>query len=115
MNSDGSNVSQLTSGLWTGQGIWSPDGSKILYSYDRYIAVMNANGSNKTILLTLTCCPGSSVGSWSPDGNKIVFSNSSIDGNWEIYVMNNDGTNVTRLTNNLSFDDEPAWSPVAIR
>jgi Tol biopolymer transport system component len=33
------------------------------------------------------------------------------DGNWEIYVMNADGTGQTRLTNNSVFDQEPAWSP----
>jgi serine/threonine protein kinase len=34
------------------------------------------------------------------------------DGNWEIYVMNADGSNQTRLTNNPAADDRfPSWSP----
>ncbi len=33
---------------------------------------------------------------WSPDGTKIAF-DSRRDGNFEIYVMNADGTNPTRL------------------
>ena len=37
--------------------------------------------------------------SFSPDGSKIAFS-SDRDGNYEIYVMNADGSNQTRLTNN---------------
>jgi Tol biopolymer transport system component len=33
------------------------------------------------------------------------------DGNAEIYVMNANGTGVTRLTNNGATDGQPAWSP----
>jgi TolB protein len=33
------------------------------------------------------------------------------DGNQEIYVMNGDGSNVTRLTNHWARDDSPVWSP----
>ncbi|MFC1574262.1 DUF5050 domain-containing protein, partial [Candidatus Latescibacterota bacterium] len=36
---------------------------------------------------------------------------STRDGNYEIYVMNSDGTNLTRLTNNPSDDLAPSWSP----
>lgn len=31
--------------------------------------------------------------------------------NDELYVMNADGSNQTRLTDNLSFDTAPSWSP----
>ena len=34
---------------------------------------------------------------WSPDGKRIAFA-SDRDGNWEIYTMNTDGSNQTRLT-----------------
>ena len=33
------------------------------------------------------------------------------DGNWEIYVMNADGSGLTRLTNNDALDLDPDWSP----
>jgi Tol biopolymer transport system component len=41
---------------------------------------------------------------------KIVFT-STRDGNAEIYSVNVDGTELTRLTNNVAYDGEPAWSP----
>ena len=42
--------------------------------------------------------------------NKIAFT-SLRDGNAEIYVMNADGSNQTRLTNNPANDSWPNWSP----
>jgi len=41
---------------------------------------------------------------------RIVFT-SERDGNGEIYVMNADGSGLTRLTNNPARDIEPSWSP----
>jgi tetratricopeptide (TPR) repeat protein/pSer/pThr/pTyr-binding forkhead associated (FHA) protein len=43
-------------------------------------------------------------------GTRIAFM-SSRDGNWEIYVMNEDGSGVNRLTNNGAHDGLPTWSP----
>jgi len=36
---------------------------------------------------------------------------SNRDGNSEVYIMNSDGSNQTRLTDNLAFDHFPSWSP----
>jgi Tol biopolymer transport system component len=41
---------------------------------------------------------------------KIAFT-STRDGSYEIYTMNADGSNPTRLTNNQTFDSLPAFSP----
>src|SRR5437016_2109158 len=41
---------------------------------------------------------------------KIAFT-SSHDGNPEIYTMEADGSNQTRLTNNPGYDVSPKWSP----
>ena len=48
--------------------------------------------------------------SWSPDGSHIAFT-SSRDRNWEIYVMDTDGSNQQRLTNDPAYDSAPSWSP----
>ncbi|MGB5850472.1 MAG: hypothetical protein WBH40_18425, partial [Ignavibacteriaceae bacterium] len=45
-----------------------------------------------------------------PDGTRIVFI-STRDGNFEIYVMKADGSNLQRLTNNYYEDIHPDWSP----
>ena len=46
---------------------------------------------------------------WSADGRHLAFS-SSRDGNYEIYVMEKDGSNPRRLTVNSTSDQHPAWS-----
>jgi Tol biopolymer transport system component len=33
------------------------------------------------------------------------------DGNWEVYVMNADGSGQRNLTRNAALDNRPAWSP----
>lgn len=47
---------------------------------------------------------------WPPDGHFIAFT-SQRDGNFEIYVMQVDGTCLTNLTNNPALDCCPTWSP----
>jgi WD40 repeat protein len=47
---------------------------------------------------------------YSPDGTKIAFMN-NYDGDYEICVMNADGTGTKQLTKNSSFDGYPSWSP----
>lgn len=46
---------------------------------------------------------------WSPDGSRMAFV-SGREGNFEIYVMNADGSGQARLTNNSAEDIEPTWS-----
>lgn len=48
---------------------------------------------------------------WSPDGSKIVFQSDRLNNNNEIYVMDDDGSNIVRLTNNSTDDLTPVWSP----
>jgi WD40 repeat protein len=48
--------------------------------------------------------------SYSPDGTKIAFMN-NYDGDYEICVMNADGTGVRQLTKNSALDAYPSWSP----
>src|SRR5207237_1677568 len=55
--------------------------------------------------------PGTDRGAeWSPDGTQLAFA-SFRDGNWEIYVVNANGSGLTRLTNATGTDEHPRWSP----
>ena len=81
------------------------------------IYVMDADGTNQR---RLTNNPASDYSpSWSPDGKRMAFVSRRdghvhpIDG-WrtsEIYVMDADGNNQQRLTDNDFYDTHPSWSP----
>jgi formylglycine-generating enzyme required for sulfatase activity len=47
---------------------------------------------------------------WGDDG-RIAFTFTNADDNYEIYVMNSDGSGSTNLTNHEAFDAGPTWSP----
>ena len=69
---------------------------------------MNIDGSNLTRLTQSDDNDSGPV--WSPDGTKIAFS-SLRDGNFEVYVMNADGSNPINLTNDEEArDTAPSWS-----
>lgn len=48
--------------------------------------------------------------SWSPDGKRVSFT-ARKEGNWDIYVVNVDGSNLTRLTDDAARDLYTSWSP----
>ena len=48
--------------------------------------------------------------SFSPDGKQIAFT-SNRDGNFEVYLMNADGSSLRRVTNHPERDDYPMWHP----
>ena len=116
MNADGSNQTRLTPNIeHARQPSWSPDGSKIAFTYVDSglmgIASINTDGTGFTRLVEEPvggALPGWS--SWSPDGSKIAFMTHR-DNNWEIYSMNTDGGNQTNITNNSALDQQPRWSP----
>ena len=47
---------------------------------------------------------------FAPDGRRIAFV-SGRDGNQEIYILDREGGRPTRLTDEFSLDDRPAWHP----
>jgi Tol biopolymer transport system component len=100
---------------------WSPDGSQIAFAGrlegERYAQIRVAN----TSCFSSGDCPStqltqppkqSQYPSWSPDGSQITFE-SKREGTWAIYVMNADGSNQQRITDNPDRlpDMSPCWSP----
>ena len=128
MNADGSGVTQLTSNtsIDVAPAI-SPDGTKIAFVSNRdgdfEIFVMNINGTSVTQLTSNTDEDGAqgpnlfglsfgiSTPSWSPDGTQIAFTSDSDGPDWDIFIMDADGTNVIQLTSSSESDYDPYWLP----
>lgn len=100
---------------------WSPDGQKIVYtthpttddpvnSSSTEIYVVDADGAGGTTRLTNNTEEERAPG-WSPDGKRIVFCCRRGGPDFEICVMNADGTGQVQLTDNSVPDLTPSWSP----
>jgi Tol biopolymer transport system component len=82
----------------------------IVFARGDGLFIMNANG---TALRQLTTCGCDILPAVSPDGQRVAFTRFS--GKSDTYVMNVDGTGVTRLTENAGNNTGPAWSPDGTR
>jgi len=118
MDADGSGVTQLTR-EFDSNPVFSPDGSHIAFTSfrddDDELYLMNADGTGVTRLTTVE---GSDYHpSFSPDGSRIVFMSyrggdvSAGKFDPDMYVMNADGSGVTRLIGTNTEERRPCFSP----
>jgi Tol biopolymer transport system component len=96
------------------QAAYSGNNGKIALTSDRDgagydIHLINANGSGR-INITNSPAVFDQTPDWSPDGTKIALT-ADRDGNFEVYIMNSNGTVPIRLTNNGAFESSPRYSP----
>lgn len=95
---------------------WSPDGLKI--AFRRYVLldwvtahqsiwVMDSDGANQT-RLTQWAAGIDFVPTWSPDGHQIAFAH-DVNQNFDIYVMNADGSDPRNITNQPGINYRPSW------
>ena len=124
-----SNVRQLTSGGQNAEAYWSPDGQRLVFQSTReghgcdQIYIMNANGSGQRMISTgkgVTTC-----GYFLPDGKSIVYASTheaapecpprpdrskgyvwAVYPNFELYVADDSGGNLRRLTDSPRYDAE---------
>ena len=110
MNSDGTDMEQLTPYAYFNGLSWSPDGNLIVFDISDAIFTVSLDGST---FRQLTDQPNDSYPVWSPDGEYIAFQSirDNSDHRYDIYVMRKDGTDIRRLTSSPAHDRRPFWSP----
>lgn len=108
MNTNGSNIFKVTTLPVVGyhnNGIgfsWSPDGGQLIYSNYEKLYKIDQFGSNLTQIATAPVNRNFRETDWSPVNNKIAAL--TIGANpydSEIYLMNNDGSNITLFYSNV--------------
>ena len=125
INPDGTGLTQLTFEDMGQNGArspsWSPGNSQILYVSDREafawdIWIMNSNGSGKQNLTKgKVKFPGEPK--FSPDARHILFyahddetgGDRRSGPDFEIWIMNRDGSDLRKITNNDRDDENPVW------
>jgi TolB protein len=126
MDADGSDPTLLFE-LFHGpeECAWSPDGKKVAVPefgpgyLDIY--VINADGSGRTTLTRNSASDREPDWSpdaydrepdWSPDGTKIVFYSDMDGGDYDIYTVDADGSDVAQVTNLPGDEISPDWQPL---
>lgn len=85
---------------------YSPDGRHIVFDGGERIAIIDADGSDLTLLPAVT--ESDRDPAFSPDGRRIVFTGMGDPGRTDLYVRRVDGRGAARLV--VENADRPVWS-----
>jgi len=109
---DGSNITRLTNDDAADEDpAWSPDGTRIAFTREGNLFIMNANGSN-VVQKTFTSDVWKPA--WSPDGNKMAFTDIYTEYGWGVIMvmdLTNGAVSELLYTAGEYVFPTPSWSP----
>jgi Tol biopolymer transport system component len=117
MNADGSSLSALVqTGAWDEYARWAPDDQRLSLSTtattqgvpNSEVFVRQANG---TLTQRTNSTAEDQFADWSPDGRLVYTEGFKGDTDWDIYIVNADGSNRIPWSGGATCDVQPAWSP----
>ncbi len=112
----GSQQAVVTTGAWDEYGRWAPDGQRISFSSTaKTDGVDNseifARQSDGSLLRVTQSQAENQWADWSPDGRIVFTEGFKGNGDWDIFVMNGNGSNRTLWLGGPTRDVQPTWSP----
>lgn len=117
MNANGNNQNSLVqTGAWDEYASWAPDGQRLAFSS----TAVTQNVSNSEIFVRLA--DGTLVQrthstfenqnpDWAPDGRIIYSEGTKGTSNWNLWIMNGDGSNAFVWRGGTECEVQPSWSP----
>ena len=108
---DGSGAQDLTGDTpHSGFPSFSADGKSIVYRVwgekDYGLRILDLEDRSVKVLTT----EPDNLPGWSPDGSRIVFTRRQADGNYDVFTIRPDGSDLRRLTNSPAVDGHAVWS-----
>lgn len=94
---------------------WSPEGKRIVFSLHQgplsNLALLDLKSKTLKLLTSFENWTEVFTPDWSPNGDRIVFSIFDKDGKRDIAVVDSNGSNFRKLTDDFYDDRYPVWSP----
>lgn len=117
MNADGTNKKEIYDSIvWDGEPVFSTDGNHLYFASEHVkpystkfigIHVIDIDGLKRTQITKNADMRAPAV---SPDDKQLAYL-SKLSGNYDIWVMDIDGSNQTQITDSNIDEGAPAWSP----
>ena len=99
INADGTNRKRIAEGITAFEVAWSADGKFLLLESAEGVTLASADSSKTVGLAQGSVQPKDAV--FTPDGREVIF-RSRHEGVWNLYAVDLNGSNIRRITGNLS-------------
>lgn len=114
VTADGTELRQLTSYSRNHRPSWSPDGEEVAHDSEGSLWIVKADGTERRRLGPEVTIGGAKETSWSPVSERVAYVLWTRESeNWQndIYTINVQGLDRSRLTSDRADDSDPAYSP----